>query len=91
MIQLLPVCWTAVAVVPRAPKLEQEKHWAHEIWRAQLGGTQSLEPFISVTATNFQTTQQRFTIRAKANAIRAVQQALFVPEPVSASSIVAAA
>ena len=38
------------------------------------------EPFVSLTATNFETTQQQFVIRGKVDVIREVQRLLFAPK-----------
>ena len=60
-------------------------HWASDLWRAHSWGTRSPEPFLSVTASNYATTQQRFILRGKMHLIHNVRDLLF-PAP-SASAL----
>ena len=47
-----PPKWSAAAVVRLDTNKPEGGHWASDLWRAQLGGTRSPEPFLNATASN---------------------------------------
>ena len=63
LVHCLLARWPATIVVQRCSKLPRERHSSHTVWRARLGGTQVPEPVVSITASNFETTRQRFILR----------------------------
>ena len=80
LVRNLRTKWRAAAVICMDTNKPRGGHWASDLWRAQLGGTRSPEPFLSVTASNYATTQQRFILRGKTHFIHTVRDLSF-PAP----------
>ena len=59
-------------------------HWALDLWRSELGGTRSPEPFLSVTTPNYGTTQKPFILRGKAHLVQSFWDSLFLASSESA-------
>ena len=75
----------AVAMVRMDTNKPQGGHWPSALWRAQLGDTRSPEPFLSVTTSNYATTQHCFILRGKMHLIYNVRDLRF-PAPSAAAS-----
>ena len=52
-VRALGAKWPAAAVIRLNTNKPQGGHWTSDLWCAQLGGTRSPEPFITVTASNY--------------------------------------
>ena len=57
LVRALCAQWPAAAVVQLHTDKLRGGHWSQALWRAQLGRTRAPEPFVSVMASNYATTQ----------------------------------
>ena len=68
LVHCLCARWQATTVVQRRWKPPKERHWSQTVWQAQLGGTQARRRRLSsITASYFETTQQRFILCGRAD------------------------